>query len=653
MKTVSPEEKVYETWIDLANKNNSHTILCDFIIEACSKESARILEVGCATGFLGAFLKERGHEVWGVELSPHQAEIAAKRLDYIYVGGIEDFLKSGEVDGIFFDFIIFGDVLEHLRDPLEIIKSCGAILSPDGAVLASIPNVAHLAVRIMLLEGRWEYVPFGILDDSHLKFFTRKSIVELFSSAGYDIKSMCTVRVPIEKTEIEVNQVLLEKAKDLIVDDDQDVYQYVVMARKGPDLPSIENNTRFLGTRGSHILCLLPIEDWSVGYIRLINPLEKWRQLFGGVVKIKSYLACTSEDLSWADYVILQREGNLYTLELTAQIQKLGKPIIFDIDDLLTEVPPFLISHWYAEENKEYLKQILRMADGITVTTDLLREKMKVYNRNVFIVPNCASAFSLPAKHYKTENRSINLIVSSSDTVRVDFIVQALTCLQNDADLNIRLIGIGPPGKYLVDSGLDVTCRDNLAYDKFTKYLASIDNAIGIIPLDDLEFSACKSAIKYVDYSLAGIPVVCSNVSPYKDVIKNGETGILVENDEEAWVHAIRRLALSIEERRRLSEAAMVYCRSAFSLTRAARTWNEVFSRVCSGQGEILPDKDLKTQGEILPDSDLPPWLKRQSLRSILRHCLSLRSYLVLFRLALRQMISGLEKIANLMDVRL
>ena len=484
MTSKMESKKIYEAAIDLTNKNNSHTIMVQFILESNRKRKARVLEVGCATGFFGAFLKERGFEVWGVETSALQAKRAAKRLDQVYIGCIEDFLKSDEcLEAGSFDYVVFGDVLEHLASPLDVLKSCADILAPDGAILASIPNVAHLAVRLMLLEGRWEYVRFGILDDTHLRFFTRKSIVELFSDAGYSISSMYAVRLPVEGTGIEVNDKLLEGTKNLITDDEQDVFQFVVMATKWPQGDTVEDNARFVTTKQLRILCLLPIEDWSLGNIRIRNPLASWRRIYAGEVRTKSIHQYTREDIVWADIVVLQRESNTFTLELIRELQRLGKAIIFDIDDLLTETPSFLASHDAMVERKKDLELALEAVDAISVATSHLQEKMKRYNKNVYIVPNCASSNYVPAQHYHSENNLVSLIVASTDTVRVDFIVKSLRRLQQDPDITLRIIGVGPPGEYLLGSGLDVKCYDNMDYEGFKKFLSAMDNAIGLIPL--------------------------------------------------------------------------------------------------------------------------------------------------------------------------
>ena len=141
------DEQSYDGVIDLAVQNNSHTKAFNFMAEACHGRPARILEVGCASGYFGAVLRQHGHEVWGVEASPKAAAVARTRLHRVYIGTIEEFLASRVVGEVAFDFIVFGDVLEHLVHPTQILQTCVGLLTPEGRVIASLPNVAHLAVR--------------------------------------------------------------------------------------------------------------------------------------------------------------------------------------------------------------------------------------------------------------------------------------------------------------------------------------------------------------------------------------------------------------------------------------------------------------------------------------------------------------------------
>ena len=580
------DDKVYEGVIDLRVANNSHTRLFNFIQENSGGQRSRILEVGCASGYFGQALKDAGHEVWGVEMSPKAAARARQRLDHVFVGTMEEFLALDSLRGVKFDYITFGDVLEHLVDPEQVLRDCRRILSPAGAIAASIPNIAHKAVRMMLLQGRWEYADFGILDSTHLRFFTRDSVVDTFTRAGYRIQGMDFVVLEAEQTGISFDSGLLESTAGLIKDDDQNVFQYTVLARKAEASEDLHaSNARFKDGAEPHILCLLPLTDWTVGDIRIRNPLEKFRQQYGGQFRVRNVFEPLQEDLAWADTVVLQRESNKYVLSLIDTLQKLGKRIVIDMDDLLTEVPPFLLCYDHSVQVRPYLQEALRMVDAVTVTTGRLKDEMQAYNPNVFVVPNCVYSVHQPARHYPDEQAGVNLLVASSDTVRVDFIVPALRRLLADPQLTLQIIGIGPPGKFLHEAGLNVQMHENMGYEHFKAYLSSLDNTIGIVPLDDSRFSACKSPVKYLDFARAGIPAVCSDVPPYNDVVRDQETGFLCANREEDWSEAVRKLALSVALRADIARAARRFCESEYSMAHAAECWHEVFVRVDAGQG--------------------------------------------------------------------
>lgn len=211
------------------------------------RPSKRILEVGCATGTFGAVLKGLGYEVWGVEMAPEAAAVAETRLDVVYNGSIEAFLNEAPGDSTF-DYIVFGDVLEHTVAPLDVLRAATRRLSKQGAIIASIPNIAHLAVRLMLLEGRWAYDRVGLLDETHLRFFTRDSIVDLFTAGNLAIERMNAIRQSVSETRIPVSEMLLATVGPLLDDPDCDVFQYIVFARSSADsLVPPDRNTSFKG----------------------------------------------------------------------------------------------------------------------------------------------------------------------------------------------------------------------------------------------------------------------------------------------------------------------------------------------------------------------------------------------------------------------
>jgi SAM-dependent methyltransferase len=96
-----------------------------------------------------------------------------------------------------FEAIIYGDVLEHLSDPTAVLRALDQFLAPGGAVIVSVPNVAHLWVRLSLLVGRFDYADRGILDRTHLRFFTRRTLLELLRSAGLRVDELAVTPVPL------------------------------------------------------------------------------------------------------------------------------------------------------------------------------------------------------------------------------------------------------------------------------------------------------------------------------------------------------------------------------------------------------------------------------------------------------------------------
>jgi len=149
-------------------------------------EGARLLDIGCGTGSISSMIRDlRRADVVGIEPNPGRAKRAAE-TGLTVINGLftEDIpIKYGK-----FDVIMFADVLEHLENPIEILEQVKSALAPSGRILASIPNVAHWTVRVRLLAGQFDYKPTGIMDATHLRWFTRKGVRRLFDGAGYDIE---------------------------------------------------------------------------------------------------------------------------------------------------------------------------------------------------------------------------------------------------------------------------------------------------------------------------------------------------------------------------------------------------------------------------------------------------------------------------------
>jgi len=183
--------------IDLSNPNVVYTIEASLV-----GKNKKVLEVGCSTGYFTKILKDFGNEVYCIEIDREAAKLAEKHCNSIVIGDIEDLNLEYHFKEKFFDVVLFGDVLEHLKDPERVLRKIKGFLKDDGYVVASIPNIAHGDVILNLMAGKFDYRPLGLLDKTHLRFFTLRSIKEMFERCGFKIAEIYTTKVEVGYTEL-------------------------------------------------------------------------------------------------------------------------------------------------------------------------------------------------------------------------------------------------------------------------------------------------------------------------------------------------------------------------------------------------------------------------------------------------------------------
>jgi methionine biosynthesis protein MetW len=155
------------------------------MIASMIPSGARVLDVGCGTGSVSRLIIDaRGCTVLGLE--PDADRAAAARANGIEIVGAQMTEELIPQLGLF-DVVLFADVLEHLVDPFEALRLAQKFLHVGGAIVASLPNIAHWTVRLDLLRGHFDYQPVGIMDATHLRWFTRRSLYRLFTQAGYRV----------------------------------------------------------------------------------------------------------------------------------------------------------------------------------------------------------------------------------------------------------------------------------------------------------------------------------------------------------------------------------------------------------------------------------------------------------------------------------
>lgn len=240
---------VYEATVDPSERNTSHTQILELV-----GQNKRVLDVGCASGYLAEALNKNGCVVSGIEFDATEAEKARPFLDKLVVADLNEVDLAEQFDADSYDVVVFGDVLEHLLHPDEVLSASLSLLRADGSVVISIPNVAHGSVRLALLQGRWNYTDTGLLDRTHIRFVTYESLLAMLERAGLVVTELrATVADPLG-TEVDINQSDLPAEVVTWVRDrpHAQVYQFVLSAQR--TAPGVQ-------PAGSHVLPAVPLPE--------------------------------------------------------------------------------------------------------------------------------------------------------------------------------------------------------------------------------------------------------------------------------------------------------------------------------------------------------------------------------------------------------
>ncbi len=171
--------------------HSSHSIILRWLGQGRGR---RLLDVGAADGLLSGKMTEQGWRVTAIEGDPALAQASIRYCERMINVNLDR--KIPEVEASV-DAIVYADVLEHLVDPWRVLVTLNHVLAPEGFVVVSVPNVAHLWIRLLLLAGRFEYLDRGILDHSHLRFFTQRSLRAMLTDAGLEISRFTATPAPL------------------------------------------------------------------------------------------------------------------------------------------------------------------------------------------------------------------------------------------------------------------------------------------------------------------------------------------------------------------------------------------------------------------------------------------------------------------------
>ena len=477
-----------------------------------------VLEVGCGSGALGAAFKRRQPKVLyiGIEAMAQPAAEARHVLDQVLQGDVED--PSLEVPSFApLDCLIYGDVLEHLRDPWTCLKRQSQWLSDDGVLLACIPNVQHWSVLLELMNGRWPLRDEGLFDRTHLRWFTRSGIEAMIQEAGLHLHD-CHPRIFQADKAKEFSKRLQPALNSLGIDfnqfhKDSSPLQYVIRAGRHPREALTINILITLKNFSSH------------GDVRLKNPARNLTSL----PKVKVYTGSKFElhpkDDPTPRIILWQRptpkRGNEFHIKNLKTLVNEGHLVIADIDDDPSSKP------WSEQDYFAF-----RSVHAVQTSTQQIADVIRTHNPEVFVSPNNLASLGT----FKPKKRP-------GDRLRLFF--GALNRQQDWAPWLPALneIFAASPDSWEVSVIHDKSFYNSIKLPKgqitFTPTceLATYqtilsESDITFLPLNDTPFNRFKSDLSAIEAAGRGLAVLASP-TVYAETVRHGLPAALFNSKRE------------------------------------------------------------------------------------------------------------------------
>jgi SAM-dependent methyltransferase len=547
------------------------------LLAAVPISAMHVLELGCGTGALGSAWKRRNPRgLWsGIEFVADAARSAQCLLDGVLCADIETiddaaldaFLEGRPAPVV----LVFGDVLEHLRDPLAMLRRLVDRLAPGGTVAACIPNIGHWSAIASLMAGEWSYTDSGLLDRTHLRFFTQRSACALLEEAGLAVRKVTPRRVQLDAARQERFLAVIAPAlHQLGIDAAEAVarmqaLQYVLVAQKPPLQP------------------LLAVHQWIMAKGQLQARTDPPFAALGSLPEVVATASAVSEGVSKSsgqhDHILVMQRQMVVNRELWfASIRTMIAKewlLVADWDDHPDQLPAPAKAIW---DTNPWLSA--SCVHACQVSTALLAEAFRAHNPTVAVFANALLDLPPLARHggeririvYAALNRTgvASLVAKALDAVaaaepRVEIVIV------HDEDL---FASLETPQRAFVPI---------LPYKDYLDLLATAD--IAVLPIVGRRSEMYKSPLKFLECASRGAVCVASPAL-YADAIRDRETGIIARTAEE-WAWALQHLVAHPAERLRLAEAAWRDVRDQHMMSMQVKAREAWYRGLCENRAEL------------------------------------------------------------------
>ena len=471
-----------------------------------------ILDVGCGTAALGLEYKRRNPTVryFGIESDPDSCVIAAGRIDFV-AGADVEVLKLPFGDEMF-DCIIYGDILEHLRDPWAVMREQATRLNPGGVMLICMPNIEHWSFAAKLMTGTWAYEQTGLMDHTHLRWFTSRSTHQAITQSGLHPHDV-SARVFDAAACADFVERITPGLKAMGVDP---VEYY---GRASP-LQHIWRATRAPVTRMNIVSTMLP-PIGGVSDIRVIQPMR-------GLGSIPEVLSIVTQDAEIPQFEADAPKFFIFHRPLLAgaeglvpvrQLLALGFLVICEFDDHPDFIPVL----------KRDDVQNFRAVHAVQTSTIPLAEVLVERNPEIAVFPNAIEQLSPPRNFSNPERMTLFFGGLNRENDWPEWLGALNDVIAVVGD-RLHIHVVNDAGLY---EGLQTEHKSFTPLCDYETYLDLLANSeISFMPLQDNVFNRCKSDLKFLEAAAARV-VALASPTVYARVIEDGRTGMIFHSVDE------------------------------------------------------------------------------------------------------------------------